>query len=632
MLASLRRFAGTWPARIFFVVLVGAFGLWGVSGVVLNGFGNTDPNVVATVGGKPIAASELQDGTRRMLAEYMRSTGTTTPPGPEIRQAVTQQALQELTIQAAIAGEVSQLHLAVTDDAMRQATFDTRAFQGANGSFDRATFNAVLRKNNLTEQRYLDLLRSDLGQRELMESVRAGGYASDLLTRMVFSFQGETRTADLVSLPFAAAPEPPPPTDEQIQREYDDNTTAYTLPEERRIKAVLLTPEGVARDITVSDADAKAYYDAHPDEFGRADTRSVQVVVAPTEAAGRSLATDWISGADWAQVQKQAASAGGSAIELDDQTATTFPSTDLARAVFAAPAESVTGPVANEGAWAVFRVTKLQPASEQPFEQVEAAIKPKVALQQAADAVYDRANKVQDALAGGAKLDELPSSLGLLAVTGTLDAQGNTPEGTPAPIPGPPALRKAVIDRAFAISPGDQPTLENGPDNTFYAVSVDSTAPPKQQPLDAVRDRVREDWLRDTRRHEQDVVAAGLLAAVNGGKSLADAASAAHETVTRSPPIGRTTPPPGIPSQLVQPLFATEIGHATMVESPTGFTVAVPVADTKPDLAANAAAIERVRTQLATGMSNDLEITYATALRQRAKVTVNAKALTELSQ
>ncbi len=632
MLSSLRRFAGTWPARVLFVVLVGAFGLWGVSGVVLNNFGSDDPNVVATVGGKPVAASELQDGERRMLAQYMRSTGSTTPPGPEIRRAVAQQALQELTIQAAIQGEVARLHLAVTDDAMRQATFDTPAFHGANGTFDRATFTAVLRNNNLTEQRYLDLMRSDLGQRQLMEAVRAGGYASDLLTRMVYAFQGETRTADLVSLPFAAAPEPPAPTDEQIQREYDDNTTAYTLPEERRIKAVLLTPEGVARDITVSDADARAYYDSHPEEFGQPETRSVQIVVAPTEAAGRTLATDWISGADWDAMQKAASTAGGSAIEFDGQTISSFPSETLAKAVFAAPADIVTGPVANEGAWSVFRTTKLSPASEQPFESVAAGIKQKVALQQATDAVFDRANKVEDALAGGAKLDELPTTLGLLAVTGTLDAQGDTPEGTPAPIPGPPDLRKALIDKAFATSPGDQPTLENGPDNTFYAVSVDSITPPKQQPLDAVRDRVREDWLRDTRRHEQDVVAAGLLATVNGGKSLADAAAAAHLAVTHSPPLGRAAPPPGIPSQLVQPLFATDIGHATMVESPTGFVVAVPTADTKPDPASDPAAVDRVRTQLAAAASNDLEITYATALRERAKVTVNSKVLSELSQ
>ena len=631
MLASLRRFAATWPARVFFIVLVGSFGLWGVSGVVLNGFGGSDPDRVATVDGRPVASTELQDASRRMLAQYMRSTGSTTPPGPEIRRAVAEQALQELIVQAAFAGEVARLHLAVTDDALRQATFETPAFQGAGGRFDRTTFNTVLRNNGLTEQRYLSLMRTDLGQRELVEAIRAGGFTSDLLGRMIYSFQGETRTAALVSLPFAAAPEPPPPTDEQIEREYDDNATAYTLPEERRVKAVVLTPESVARDITVSDEAARTYYNSHPDEFGKPETRSVQIVVAPSEAAGRSIATAWISGADWAAIQKQAAAAGASAIELDDQTEQGFPSPELTKPVFAASADIVTGPVGNEGEWPVFRVVKIVPGHDEAFEAVEPAIKSRVALEQAGDAIYDRANKLSDLLAGGAKLDELPGNLGLLAVTGTLDAEGNTPEGTPAPIPGPTALRPVLVAKAFAMGAGEQPALEDGPEHSFYAVSVDSVTPPAQQPLDAVRDRVREDWLHDARRREQDRVAAGLLAAVNGGRSLAEAAADAHLPVSTSPPIGRTTPPPGIPSELVQPLFATAIGHATMVESPTGFTVAVPLADAKPD-PANASAVDRMRMQLAQSVSNDLEMTYAAALRERAKVSVDSKVFDAVTQ
>ena len=53
--------------------------------------------------------------------------------------------------------------------------------------------------------------------------------------------------------------------------------------------------------------------------------------------------------------------------------------------------------------------------------------------------MYDRANKVDNMLGTGAGLDELPSDLGLVGVAGTLDAQGNTQDGKPAPIPGPPS-------------------------------------------------------------------------------------------------------------------------------------------------------------------------------------------------
>ena len=623
MLAALRRFANTWPARVLFVLLVGSFGLWGVAGMLGGNLGGGDPNSVATVGSQKIDPQELQEVSRRMLTQMQRQTGSTAAPTPEMRRGVAEQALQQLVIQAAFAAEVARLNVQVPDDALRQATYDTPAFRGPNGQFDRATFDSVLRNNNYTESRYLSLLRTDLAQRQVVEAVRAGGYSSDLVNRLVFTFEGETRTADLVTLPFAAAAEPPAPTDEQLQRQYDDNSNDYRAPEYRRVKAVILSPEGLAKDIVVSDSDARAYYDSHKAEFSKPETRAVQVVVAQTEAAAKTLATAWTTGADWDAIQKQATAAKASAIALDDTTQTAFPSPELAGPVFAAAPNAVTGPVNAEGSWAVFRVTKVAGGSEQPYESLAADIKQKVALDQATDQVYDRANKVQDLLAGGAKLDELPAGLGLLAVTGTLDPDGNTPDGTPAPIPASPALRQAVISKAFALSPTDPPTLEDGPDHSFYAVTVDSITPPAQRPYDEVKDRVRDDWLRDARRHEQDVAATALLTAVEGGQSLKDAAAAAKLPMTRSPAIGRSQPPAGIPSQLVQPLFATDVGKATMVEAPTGFVVAVTVAVKKPDPATDSAGLERVRVGLNGAMSDDLEMTYAGALRAREKVVVN---------
>ena len=633
MLAALRRFAGTWPARILFVVLVGSFGLWGVAGLVGNTFtGGGDPNAVATVGSQKIDPQELQDVSRRMLAQMMRQTGSTAAPTPEMRRGVAQQALQQLVVQASFAAEVARLNLHVPDDALRQATFDTKAFQGPNGQFDRATFNSVLRNNNYTETRYLSLLRTDLAQRELVESVRAGGYSPEMVNRLVLTFQGETRTADLVTLPFAAAAEPPPPTDEQLQRQYDDNANDYRAPEYRRVKIVILSPEGVAKDITVSDDDARAYFEQHKADFSAPETRAVEVVVAQTEAAAKSLATAWITGADWDAMQKQAAAAGASAIALEPSTQTAFPSPELAGPVFAATPDTVTGPVQSEGSWAVFRVTKVTGGENQPYEALADQVKQRAALDQATDQVYDRANKVQDLLASGTKLDELPTGLGLAALTGTLDAQGNTPEGEPAPIPAPPDLRQAVIAKAFALTLTDPPTLESGPDHAFYAVSVDTITPPAQLPFDQVQDRVRDDWVRDTKRHEQDVLATDLLTAVNDGTALKDAAAARALPMTRSPPIGRSQPPPGIPAQLVQPLFATDVGKATMVESPTGFVVAVPVQITKPDPAKDTAALDRVRIGLAGAMSDDLEMTYAAALREREKVTVNRPVFDSIAQ
>jgi peptidyl-prolyl cis-trans isomerase D len=633
MLAFFRRFLDTWVARVFFVILVASFGLWGVADVVRNYFSGADDGTsVATVGSHKIDVSELQDSSRRLLAQLIRQNGGQISPTPEIRRGVAEQALQQLVIQAAFTVEAERLHLAVPDEAVRQATFANRAFAGPSGQFDRATFLALLRNNGLTEDRFVALMRTDIEQKQLVEAVRAGGSSPSVLNKMVYEFQGEKRVADVVSLPFAAAAQPPAPTDEQLQRLYADTANDYAAPELRRIKAVILSPETIAQDVEVSDDDLHTYYEQHKNEFAKPEQRSVQVIVSPTEAAARSMATSWIAGADWDTMQKQAAAANASAIELDDTAQAAFPAADLAAAVFDAIPNAVTGPIASGQGFQLFRVIKVTPGDTRSFDQVKAELKPRVALERAMDLVYDRANKVQDALASGSKLDELPTGLGLAAVAGTLDAEGNTPDGTPAPIPGSPALRAALIAHAFQTAPNDPPTLENGPDHSFYAVSVESITPPAKRPLAQVIDRVRDDWLRDARRHEQDVAATALMTAIEGGASIADAAKAAGVVVQRTPPIGRAQPAPNLPPELVQPAFGTAIGKPGMIEAAQGFWVFVPVSVTKPDPAADPAAVDRLRVQLAAADSDDLEMTFAAALRDREKVTVNRRLLDSVTQ
>ena len=622
MLALFRRSLDTWPARIFLILLVGLLGLWGVSGAI-GDIGRNDGKTVAEVGSTKVGVSELQDASRRMLAQLNQQNGGKLVVTPEIRRGVAQQALQQLVVDAAIANEAQSMHIVVPDPALRQALMEAPGFQGLDGKFDRARFEQAWRSYGPTEDRFLALMRNDLAQRQIVEAVRAGGSSPEMLNRMVYQYQGETRTADLVALPFAGAPDPSKPTEDQLARYFADTSDNYTLPEMRRIQAVILSPESVARDITVSAEDARAWFEAHRAEFERAETRSVQVIIAPTEAAGRTLATAWAGGAAWTAMQAQAAAGGATALDLPDTSAAALPSPDLARAVFAAPPNQVTGPLTVDSGFPVFRVTKIVAGTHRDFAAAEAEVRGRVALERGAEIVYERSNKLQDALAGGAKLEELPADLGLLAVQGTLDAQGNTADGTPAPIPGPPELRAKIVARAFAMTQGEEPQLEDAGTGTFYAVAVESITPPAQQTLADVRARVVDDWTRDQRRHAQDVVAAGLLTAVKGGGSLADAATLARVPMRRTPPIGMAGQVPGVPAQLIQPLFSLRPGQGTMVETPDGFYVAALVGVQRPDPGTGAANIDLLRTRLAGSMADDIEQTFAGALRDRERVTVN---------
>lgn len=628
MLSLFRRFLSTWAARAFFLVLIASFGLWGIADVVRN---VGQDGAIATVGSRKIEAPEFQEAMRTQLAQVSRMLGGKTEPTLAIRQAVAGQVLDRLVVQAAIQNEVARLGLVVPDEALRAAVFDIPAFRGASGAFDRTRFEAVLRSNNLTEPRFLDLMRSDLGQRQLMEAVQVGATPPEVLTAQVFAFQRETRVAQYVELPFAAAAEPPAPTEADLQRAYD-NGDRYSAPEFRRVKAVILSPDTVARDIEVPDADVGAYYEQHKAEYVVPEKRSVEVVVAQEEARAKEIATAWIAGAGWDAVQKAAAAAGASSTSLDDAAATEFPAPELGQAVFAAPAEAVTGPIQSALGWQVFRVTKVTVGSERLLAQAADEIRTRLARERAVDQVYARANKLEDALSASASLDDLPGDLGVAAVTGTLDAQGNTPAGEPAPIPGSPALRQAFVTAAFALGKNEPARMTEGPDQSYFAVTVEDATPAARKPFAEVEAQVREDWERDARRKEQERIAAKLLTAAQAGSSLDDAATVAGLRLERTPPVARAQPTPGVPAEMTEPLFGLKPGAATMIEAPDAFYVMALAEVAAPDPAADPLGAAQIRTALTQSIGQDIELTVAAALRTQAKPLVNRTLLDSMAQ
>ena len=629
MLALFRGFLNTWAARAFFIVLIASFGLWGISGTVRDLSRDT---ALATVGDRRIEPAEFQDAFRKRLAEVSRTLGTTTEPTPQIKRAVAEQTLDRLLFQAALADESRRLGVAVPDEAVRQAVFDVPAFRGRTGQFDRATFNQVMRTNNLTEARFLDLMRQDLAQRQLIEAVQVGVAPPETLTKQVFAFQHESRAAEYVEFAFAAAPDPAPPTDADMQRFYDNNPSLYSAPEFRRVKFVVLSPETVARDVTMSDAEVGAYYESHAADYQKPEKRSVQVVIAQDQAKAQAIATGWIADPDWDAVQKAASDAGAAAAALDDATAAEFPAPELAQAVFAAAPDAVTGPVQSALGWQVFRVNKITPGETRPESEVRDEVRQRFARELATDQVDAKARQLEDAISADPTLNQIPADIGAEAAMGELDVQGKTRSGEPAPLPGPDSLRLQLLTAAFSTNRGEMPRLIDAGNHAYFTLAVEDTEQPKLKPYDQVASQVRDDVERDARRHVMEERAAKLLVAAKSGISLEDAATVAGERIQRTPPVTRGAPSQSVPDAMVRPLFALRAGEPSMFETPDSFLVFTPTDVSAPDPASDAAGVERIRAGLMQQLSQDMEITFATALRTRMRPTVNRAMFDSMSQ
>jgi peptidyl-prolyl cis-trans isomerase D len=625
MLAWFRKLLENWIARVFFGALVIVFVFWGISNVVTL-VGNS--STIAHVAGAPVDASVVQ-------AEYQSELNQAEQKGPADpgqRRQIAQSALASVLRQRALAAAETSLGIVAPDAAVRAAIGAIPAFQ-TGGAFDQQKFNQVLAQNNLSPGLFVGEEQSDIANRQLIQALTFGATAPGPLVSQIFQFIGQARVAETVSIAAAAQTPPATPSDAVLQRFWKNNPDKYSAPEYRTIKLVVLSPAVLAARQDVSDAELQAAYQRVAATQKVAAARSVQVVTVSDQAKAAQIAADWRSGATWPAVQAQAAKDGAAAVELDHAAQNQIPSPDLGQAVFAATPGAVTGPVQGAFGYFVFKVTAAVAAGAPPFAQVSGPLKQQLQLQKAQAAVNQDVDNVQDALAGQTPLDKLPGDLGLTAVEGTLDSNGNALDGTPAPIPGGDKLAAAVVKAVFAAHQGDPAQLMSGPDNSYFAFTIDKITPPATKPYDAVKTQVAADWRQDAMSRAAEQKAAALLQAVNGGQTLDAAASAAGDSVSVTPPITRgAAPPASIPAGLVPVLFSLAQGKATMQQTADGFMVAVLTKILQPDPAQDAQQLAGIRDALAKSLQNDVAESFLGGLQTREHISVDQKLLAQIYQ
>ncbi len=628
MLTALRRLAGTWVAKILFVLLILSFAVWGIEDVVRNLGRET---AVAHVAGDPIELTEAQAHARREMQRLARQLGNRFEPDDNIRRAVAAQALEQLISDRALRAEAQRLGITAPTEAVRNSVFAIPGLRGEDGTFSRTVFDNFLRQNDLTERQFLQIVAGDVLRQQLAGAVRSGAASPDMLSAPILAWAMERRGAEVVLVQSGAMPEPEAATEAQLRRFQENNAARFSTPEYREAVIAVLTPETIASEIEVTDAQLQQAYDSRRAQYDLPERRALLQSVVPNEEAARQIAQAWRDGAAFSAIEAQASAADGSAADLGLLDRATLPLANVAEAAFAAPAGAVTDPVQSPFGWHVIKVDRIEPATVRTLADVRDELRAEVARDRAFDMAFERANRVEDALAGGAPLTEVGQRFGLGVATVTIDASGRDAEGAVVALPLPDAQRTELLRAVFAARQGDAPRMTEMGD-AFVAIELRAVTPPALRPFESVEAALRVAFEADARRRAAEERAAALLAAVRGGKPLAEAAAEAGLTAQRVAAFGRNPQQAGaLPPELLAPLFEARQGEVTMAETRTGFAVA-QLTDIIPfNPASDPLGLGRVRTEIEQSMQDELEEQFAIALRGRADVRINRTLLDQVT-
>jgi peptidyl-prolyl cis-trans isomerase D len=615
MLQSLRKSAASFVIKLLAGLLVASFAVWGISDTYI--FGQVG-DTVAEVGKREIKVPTLQRAFRQEV-DRLRQYNIDEQRAREM--GLLDQTLNRLVTTALIDSAAGELGMVVGKSSLRE-----QIRKQFGGTIDSAQFQNILRNNGLSESQFLAQLGGQIVRTQFLESLTMPARAPNQLAERLYRWREEKREADWFTVPVNPRTPMRAPSDAEIDTYYKANQNRYQAPEYRATRYVHLDPAVLAKDITVSDEKLKAAYEDRLTSLSVPERRTVMQMLLPDRVTADKARTRLGAGEAFIAVAKDLAGQEEDATRLGTLAKTDLPS-EIAEPAFKLSKGAVSEPVEGPFGLLLLTVTDIKPGKTPTLDEVRKTLRADVAKEEAIDAVFEQANRLEEAIGGGAKLEEAARELGLSVRTvEALDAQGrDRSDKTVTKLPDAPFLKTL-----FETSDGETSLLTEAASNTFFILHVDSTTPSKVRPLNAVRDQAREDWKQEERWKAARAKGKTLVEQLNAGRKIAGLAKKSGYKLRASGAFNRAGQglSAGMSPALAADMFEVKsTGHAAMADGRDGVHVAQLKTISKAAADSDRKGVDALAVTLRAGIAGDVAGQLDKALRKRHDVTIDQRVL-----
>jgi peptidyl-prolyl cis-trans isomerase D len=626
MMQAIRGRAGSIIVKVLFGLLIISFGFWGIYTRSDYFSGHNPDTVVATVGGQSIRAEDVQQQLQPALERLRAQLGASIDPQQVKQLGILDTLLGQLIDKSLLDQEASRLGLETSDEVVRSTIYDNPAFRGPDGKFDRQLFAQVLMMNRLTEDQLVARLRHDIPRADLLQAITVGATAPKAAVDALYRFRNEKRIADIVSFPVAQVADIGQPSEQDLQNFYEKNQDLFRAPEYRGFTLASLSPADIESKSEIPEDKLRSEYEQHKEEYQVPEQRDIQQILTPSEEKAKEVEAALKEGKDWNEVAKSVGQ-DPETMDLGLLNRKEIPH-ELGDVAFELPLNEPSQPVKSPLGWHILRVTKIVPASTESFEQAKPKIETALKLADATDRLDKLGNQADDALAGGANLDEVAQKFGLkLTKVAAVDESGQDKDGKPVQIPVSP---QEVLKTVFQTEKGETSRITDTQDGAIFAVHVDEVTPPAVRPLAEVKDKAVAAWQAEQKRDKAEKEADALAAAAKPDTPLAKLASEKGLTLLSAVPLSRSPQQAQpVPPALVSKIFSAKQGEVVTASNAAGAYVAqlkeIQSPATVPDEAAAG-----LSQQVSGEMRVDLAGEFTQALRRRFPVDIKRDELDRL--
>lgn len=232
MINSIRKFTGSWPAKIILGLVSLSFVLfWGISDVIRK-LTHAD-RVVSVSGGGSVPIEEFQVVYQRNYMLFSKA----------LSNRMDEAHAQTVILQSTIAQYVGELltdvvlddyGLLVNEDVVRYMVARNPQFAGEDGRFSKIKFNEFLRSRQTTEQQFVSSLSSEAKAVMLRAPINIAYQMPIALAKILKAAEDESRSVRMYKVTLSDVKDFPKP-DETVLKEFYENKkeSLFVMPEYR---------------------------------------------------------------------------------------------------------------------------------------------------------------------------------------------------------------------------------------------------------------------------------------------------------------------------------------------------------------------------------------------------------------
>ena len=588
---------------------------------------------VAVVQGHEISGDEFRRTYQAQIQAYRNAYGSNMSTQLLKQLGVDQQILQQLVDERAALSEAERLHITASDEEVRRRIMAIPAFQ-ENGAF-------------IGEQRYQQLLsmqRPPLVASEFENSVRRALIVEKLRAAITewlsitdkeveqeYRRRNEKVKLAVVALRSDSFKPDVSASDADVAAYFEAHKDDFKVPEKRKIKFLLIDSDAIRAKVTIAPADVERAYNENIEQYSTPEQLRASHILLRTE--GKDEATVRASAEDVLKQAKSGADFAALATKYSDDEGTKGKGGDLDffgrgrmvpefdTAAFALKPGEISDLVKTQYGFHIIKLVDKKGGTSKTLDEVRQQLTDQLSFEKAQQEVQTLAERLASQLTKPADLDIVAKAQGLTVQETGLFARDEPIMG----LGGAPE----VAARAFQLNPGEMSGAVPTQRGVVFMTVTEKKDPYVPQ-LDEAKDKVRDTVLTQKAREMARQKAEAVVAKVKGAADFDKAVKAAGFEARTTELIARDAPIPelGVAPAVTEAAFALPQGGVSGAIAIDAGAAVVKVVEKQEvgetEIAANR---DQFRQELLSDRRNRFFSAYMVKAKQKMKIEVNRDAI-----